>query len=146
MCHIVFCTPWIALVNGGHLLHMRKMTWSRRRKFKRCKSDGCSEVHKRQVARVLTLLWPRHAPVHLIIVLEFDLSLPFIYDSWLCIRLIGVELMPSCIKVTFRFILDVPVARDRSLAMAVGYGRWLSGRKTTWRPYVPLKFKLWFSW
>jgi hypothetical protein len=36
----------------------------------------------------------------------------------LCIRLIGVELMPSCIKVTFRSILDDPMTRDRSLAMA----------------------------
>jgi hypothetical protein len=32
--------------------------------------------------------------------------------------LIGVELMPSCIMVTFRSILDDPIARDRSLAMA----------------------------
>jgi hypothetical protein len=26
--------------------------------------------------------------------------------------------MPSCIKVTFRSIIDDPMARDRSLAMA----------------------------
>jgi hypothetical protein len=26
--------------------------------------------------------------------------------------------MPSCIKVTFRSIIDDPIARDRSLAMA----------------------------
>jgi hypothetical protein len=26
--------------------------------------------------------------------------------------------MPSCIKVTFRSILDDPIARDKSLAMA----------------------------
>jgi hypothetical protein len=39
--------------------------------------------------------------------------------------------MPSYIKVTFRSILDVPVTRDRPLAMSVGYGRWLSGQKTT---------------
>jgi hypothetical protein len=41
----------------------------------------------------------------------------------LCIRLIGVELMPSCIKVTFRSILDDPMAIDRSLAMARRNGR-----------------------
>jgi hypothetical protein len=33
--------------------------------------------------------------------LELYLFLYFIYDFLLCIRLIGVELMPSCIKVTF---------------------------------------------
>jgi hypothetical protein len=31
---------------------------------------------------------------------------------------VGVELVPSCITVTFRSILVTPITRDRSLAMA----------------------------
>jgi hypothetical protein len=50
--------------------------------------------------------------------LKLYLSFYFIYDSWLCIRFIGVELMASCIKVTFRSIHDDPMARDRLLGKA----------------------------
>jgi hypothetical protein len=56
--------------------------------------------------------------VHLTTILEFGLPLHLIYDSLLCIRLIGVALMPSCIKVTVRSILDDLMARDRLLAMS----------------------------
>jgi hypothetical protein len=56
--------------------------------------------------------------MYLTTLLELYLSLYFIYDSLLCIRLIGVELMLSYIKVTFRSILDDHMARDSSLAMA----------------------------
>jgi hypothetical protein len=56
MHHNALCTPCIALINYDNLLHMRWITWSRRQKFKCSKSDGCSEVHKHQVAMMLTLL------------------------------------------------------------------------------------------
>jgi hypothetical protein len=55
MHHIALCTPCIALVNGGHLLHMRVghaepevevQKWHR--------TKGCSKDHKRQVAMILT--------------------------------------------------------------------------------------------
>jgi hypothetical protein len=55
MHHIALCTPCIALVIGGHLLHMHvdhaepKAEVQKGRKTKKC-----SEVHKSQVARILT--------------------------------------------------------------------------------------------
>jgi hypothetical protein len=55
MHHITLCTPCIALVIGGHFLHMQvdhaepKAEVQKGRKTKKC-----SEVHKSQVARILT--------------------------------------------------------------------------------------------
>jgi hypothetical protein len=39
-------------------------------------------------------------------------------------------------------ILWLEIGRELWLGVDVGYGRWLSGRKTTWRPYAPLNLNL----
>jgi hypothetical protein len=54
MHHITLYTPCIALVNGGHLLHIRVYHADRKRRSKRNKSKECSEVHKPQVVRILS--------------------------------------------------------------------------------------------
>jgi hypothetical protein len=55
MRHIALCTTCIALVNGGHLLHMRvDHTELEAEVQKRRKTKESSEVHERQVTRILT--------------------------------------------------------------------------------------------
>jgi hypothetical protein len=55
MHHIALCTTCIALVNGGHLLHMRvDHTELEAEVQKRRKTKESSEVHERQVTRILT--------------------------------------------------------------------------------------------
>jgi hypothetical protein len=52
---IALCTPCIALVNGGHLLHMRVDHAEPEAEVQKGhKTKGCSEVHKHQVVRILT--------------------------------------------------------------------------------------------
>jgi hypothetical protein len=55
MDHIVLCTPCIALVNGGHLLQMQVDHVEPKAEVQKgSKTKECSEVHKYQVARILT--------------------------------------------------------------------------------------------
>jgi hypothetical protein len=55
MYHIALCTPCIALVNDGHLLHMRVDHVEPEAEVRKGrKTKECSEVHKRQVTRILT--------------------------------------------------------------------------------------------
>jgi hypothetical protein len=55
MHHIELCTPCIALVNGSHLLYMRVDHIEPEAEVQKgCKTKECSEVHKRQVVRILT--------------------------------------------------------------------------------------------
>jgi hypothetical protein len=82
MHHIALYTPCVALVNCGHLLHIRWIMWSRRRKIKWSKSNGCSEIPKYQVARILTLLRIKtspdasnHIPLALVIFISYLLLL-----------------------------------------------------------------------
>jgi hypothetical protein len=56
MHHITLCTLCIALANGGCLLHIRVDYAEPELNLKWSKSNGHSEVHKRQVARKLILL------------------------------------------------------------------------------------------
>jgi hypothetical protein len=55
-----------------------------------------------KVTRMLTLLRSRQVSVHLTTILEFILFFLYInYDPWMCIKLLGVVLIPSCITTTF---------------------------------------------
>jgi hypothetical protein len=56
MHHITLCTLCIAIANGGCLLHIRVDYAEPELNLKWSKSNGHSEVHKRQVARKLILL------------------------------------------------------------------------------------------
>jgi hypothetical protein len=48
MHHIALYTPCIALVNGGHLLHMRVDHAEPEAEVQKgCRTKECSEVHKR---------------------------------------------------------------------------------------------------
>jgi hypothetical protein len=60
MHHIALCTPYITLINGGHLLHMRVDHAEAEAEVQKGRNTKeCSEVHKRQVARILTQLGSR---------------------------------------------------------------------------------------
>jgi hypothetical protein len=90
MHYIALCTSCIAHFNLGHL-YTYSITQRRNPIFKRSKSNGCSEIHKRQVARMLILLLSRQAPMHLTTVLEFCylyilimiLACALGYNSWI---------------------------------------------------------------
>jgi hypothetical protein len=65
MHHITLCTPYIALVNDDHLLHMRVDHAELEAEVQKGrKTKECSELHKPQVAIILSHLGSRHAPVH----------------------------------------------------------------------------------
>jgi hypothetical protein len=86
-------------------------------------------------------LWarPRQALVHLTIILEL------FYNSCILFMILRCALgyrswIGTLVALRYFSIYPCdPITRDRSLAMArcdVGYGRWPSGWKTMWRPYV----------
>jgi hypothetical protein len=54
MHHITHRTPCIALVKGGHLLHMRVDHAEPESEFQAEQVQWRSEVHKHQVPRILT--------------------------------------------------------------------------------------------
>jgi hypothetical protein len=54
MHHITLCTPYIALVNGGHLLHTRVDHVEVGIRDQKGASPRGWMVHKRQVAWILT--------------------------------------------------------------------------------------------
>jgi hypothetical protein len=56
MHHISLCISCIALYNYGHLLHIRVDHVEPKTE------NGCSEIHKRQVTRILTLLRIKSSP------------------------------------------------------------------------------------
>jgi hypothetical protein len=56
MHHSALCTPCIALVSGGHVLHMRVDHAEPESEFQAEQVQWRSEVHKREVMRMLTLL------------------------------------------------------------------------------------------